>query len=64
MTDYDDLPFRIERCSEGYGRRGETIAMAADFFSAKGAFEAAVKHRSGQPITLRQKGARDTEVGR
>jgi hypothetical protein len=55
MTDYDELPFKIERWSEGYGRLEETIAMAADLLSAKGAFEAAVKRRPGEPIILRLK---------
>jgi hypothetical protein len=41
MTDYDDLPFKVERWSEGYGKPEETIAMAADLLSAKAAFEAA-----------------------
>jgi hypothetical protein len=63
MTDYDDLPFKVERWSEGYRRREETMATAADLFSAKAAFEAAVKRRPGQPIRS-GKGARDSEVGR
>ncbi len=54
MTDYDDLPFKIERWSDGYGRPEETIAMAADLLSAK-AFEAAMKRRPGEPIMLRHK---------
>jgi hypothetical protein len=55
MTDNDDLPFKIERWSEGYARLEETIAMAADLLSAKGAFEAAVKRRPGERIMLRHK---------
>jgi hypothetical protein len=41
--------------SEGYGRREETIAIAADSFSAKAVFEAAVKRRPGEHIMVRQK---------
>jgi hypothetical protein len=37
MTDYDDLPFKIERWSTGYGRPEETIATAAGLLSAKAA---------------------------
>jgi hypothetical protein len=55
MTDYDDLSFKVERWSEGYGRREATIARAADSFSAKATFEATVKRRSVQPIVVRQK---------
>jgi hypothetical protein len=55
MTDYDNLPFKIERWSAGYERPEETIAMAADLVSAKGAFEAAVRRRPGEPIMLRLK---------
>jgi hypothetical protein len=55
MTDPDDLPFKIERWSAGYGRPEETIAMAADLLSAKGAFEAAVKRRPGEHTLLRHK---------
>jgi hypothetical protein len=55
MTIDDDLPFKVERWTKGYGRPEETIAMAADLLSAKAAFEAAVKRRPGVPILLRQK---------
>ena len=55
MTEYDDLPFKLERWTKGYGRPEETIAMAADLLSAKAAFEAAVKRRPGEPILLGQK---------
>jgi hypothetical protein len=54
MTDYDNLPFKVERWSK-YGEPKETIAMCADLLSAKAAFEAAVKRRPGEPILLRQK---------
>jgi hypothetical protein len=50
VTDYDDLPFKVKRWSEGYGRPEETIAMAADLRSAKAAFKAAVKCRPDEPI--------------
>lgn len=55
MTIADDLPFKIERWSEGYGEPEETIAMAADLLSARAAYEAAVKRRPGEPILLSQK---------
>lgn len=55
MTIEDDLPFKVERWSKGYGEPEETIAMAADLLSAKAAYEAAVKRRPGEPILLRQK---------
>jgi len=51
----DDLPFKIERWSEGYERPEKAIALAADLRSAKGAFAAAVKHRRGELIMHRHK---------
>jgi hypothetical protein len=62
MTIEDDLPFKIERWSEGYGRPEETIAMAGDLLSAKAAFEAAVKRRPGESIRFRAQSARCPEV--
>jgi hypothetical protein len=62
MTIEDDLPFKIERWSEGYGRPEETIAMAGDLLSAKAAFEAAVKRRPGESILFRAQSARCPEV--
>ena len=35
MTDYDDLPFKVERWTTGYAKPEETIAMCADLLSAK-----------------------------
>jgi hypothetical protein len=55
MTNDDNLPFKVERWSEGYGRPEETIAMCADLLSAKAAFEAAVKRRPGEWMLLRHK---------
>jgi hypothetical protein len=55
ITIDDDLPSKIERWTKGYGRPEETIAMAADLLSAKAAFEAAVKRRPGERISLRHK---------
>jgi hypothetical protein len=55
MTIDDDLPFKVERWSKGYGEPRETIAMCADLLSAKAAFETAVKRRPGEFILLRQK---------
>jgi hypothetical protein len=43
MTEYDDLPFKVERWTKGYVEPEETIAMCADLLSANAAFEAAVK---------------------
>ena len=55
MANNDDLPFKIERWSEGYDQPEETISMAGDYLSAKAAFEAAVKRRPREWILLRQK---------
>ena len=55
MTDYDDLPFKVERWTTGYAEPEETIAMCADLLSARAAFDAAVKHRPGEPLLLRHK---------
>ena len=55
MTEYDDLPFKVERWTTGYAKPEETIAMWADLFSARAAFDAAVKRRPGEPVLLRHK---------
>ena len=55
MTDYDDLPFKVERWTKGYAEPEETIAMCADLISARAVFDAAVKRRPGEPLLLRQK---------
>ena len=55
MSEYDNLPIKVERWSKGCGRAGGTIAMAADSLSAKAAFEVAVERRPGASILLRQR---------
>jgi hypothetical protein len=55
MTIDDQLPFKVERWTKGYGEPEETIAMCADLLSGKAAFESAVKRRPGEYILLRQK---------
>ena len=55
MTDYDDLPFKVERWTKGYAEPEETIAMCADLISARAVFDAAVKRRPGEPLLLRHK---------
>ena len=56
MGGYDDnLPFRIELWDEADRHIEEVIALAADFASACGAYDEAVKRRPGKLITLRQK---------
>ena len=51
----DNLPFRIELWDEADRHIEEVIALAADFASACGAYDEAVKRRPGKRITLRQK---------
>jgi hypothetical protein len=51
----DDLPFRIELWDDGDRHIEEVIALTADFGSACGVYEEAVKRRPGKLITLRQK---------
>ena len=51
----DDLPFKIELWDDPDRHIGEVIALASDFASVCGAFEEAVKRRTGKLITLRQK---------
>jgi hypothetical protein len=51
----DDLPFRIELWNDADTRIEEVIALTADFASACGAYDEAVKRRPGALITLRQK---------
>jgi hypothetical protein len=55
MTIDDDLPFKIERWSEGYDRLEETLAEVADLLLAKAVFEAAVRRQPGKFILLRHK---------
>jgi hypothetical protein len=55
MPLHEDLPSTIELWSEGYQRLEETIARAADYLTAKAAFEAAVKRRPTEPIMLRDR---------
>ena len=50
-----DLPFRIELWDDADTRLEELIALTADFASACGAYDEAVKRRPGKLITLRQK---------
>jgi hypothetical protein len=51
----DDLPFRIELWDDADTRIEEVIALTADFTSACGAYDEAVKRRPGKLVTLRQK---------
>ena len=51
----DDLPFRIELWDDADTRVEEVIALTADYASACGAYDEAVKRRPGKLITLRQK---------
>jgi hypothetical protein len=53
----DDLPFTVDLWSQNFERLEETFARAADFLTAKAAYEALVKRRPGEAIMLRQ-GAR------
>ena len=48
MTDYDDLPFKVERWTTGYAEPEETIAMCADLLSARAAFDAANEAPAGR----------------
>jgi hypothetical protein len=50
----DDLPFRVELWDDKDNRIEEVIALASDYATAKGAYEAAVKRSPGRFITLRQ----------
>ena len=45
----DDLPFKIERRSEGYGE--PEFAMAGDFLSAKAAVDEAVLRQKARVIS-------------
>jgi hypothetical protein len=51
----DDLPFRVELWDDGDRHVEEVIALTADFATACGAYEEAVKRRPRKLITLRQK---------
>jgi hypothetical protein len=51
----DELPFRVELWDEGFNRLIETLAAAADYLTAKAAYEAAVKRRPCEPIMLRDR---------
>ena len=53
--DDHDLPFKIELWDDTDRHVEEVIALASDFASACGAYDEAVKRRSGQLVTLRQK---------
>jgi hypothetical protein len=57
MAARDELPFTVELWSKGFEHLEETVARAADFLTAKAAYEALVKRRPGEPIMIRQ-GAR------
>ena len=48
----EDLPFRIGLWNDGWTKRLETLAAAADFLTAKAAFEAAVERRPGEAVML------------
>jgi hypothetical protein len=50
----DNLPFRIEAWDDKDRRIEELIALVADYPSALGTYEEAVKRRPGKLITLRQ----------
>ncbi len=52
-----DLTFRLETWSDDDARVDELVALAADFYVARAAFEEAVRRRPGRVVTLRQ-GAR------
>jgi hypothetical protein len=52
--DDDDLPFRVELWDDRDRHIAELIALVADYSSAVGAYEEAVKRRPGKLITLRQ----------
>ena len=51
----EDLPFRIELWDDADRHIEEVIALASDYASACGAYDEAVKRRTGKLITLRQK---------
>jgi hypothetical protein len=51
----DDLPLRVEVWDDKDSHIEEIIALTSDYATAKSAYEAAVKRRSGRFITLRQK---------
>ena len=57
MTAHDELPFTVELWSKDFERLEETFARAADFLTAKAAYEALVKRRPGEAVMVRQ-GAR------
>ena len=50
-----DLPYSVELWDDADTRIEEVIALTADFASACGAYDEAVKRRPGKLITLRQK---------
>jgi hypothetical protein len=49
-----DMPFRVEMWDDADSHIEEVIALTADYASACGAYEQAVKRRPGKLITLRQ----------
>jgi hypothetical protein len=64
MTDYDDLPFKVERWSEDYGRPEETNRhdrrFAVSQSGIRGGSEAATRRADHAQAEV----ARDTEVAR
>jgi hypothetical protein len=50
----DSLPFRVELWDDKDQHIEQLIALVADYLSAVGAYEEAVKRRPGKLITLRQ----------
>ena len=51
----EDLPFRVDFWDDKDSHIEEVVAMVADYATACGAFEEAMKRRPGRLITLRQK---------
>jgi hypothetical protein len=47
VADGDELPFTVELWSYDFGHLEETLARAADFLTAKAAYEALVKRPAG-----------------
>ena len=50
----DDLPYRVDVWDDKDSHIEEIIALTSHYATAKSAYEAAVKHRPGRFITLRQ----------
>ena len=51
----DDFTYRIDLWDDAGNRTEEVIALVSDFYTARSAYEEAVKRRPGKLITLRQK---------